>query len=285
MNYRHEFHAGNFADVMKHTLLIILLQALNRKPAAWCYFDTHAGAGRYDLKSQAAITTTEAADGIGRLWPQRNNAPAPVQQLCAIVAGVNPALAPGAVPRFYPGSPSIAAALARPQDRLVLAELHPQEQRLLRNQFHADPRVAVHDRDGYEMLTALVPPSERRGLALMDPPFEQPDEFNALLEALRSAHVRWSKGVYALWYPMKDDSGVRRFHRRLAASGMPPMLVAEFRVARAAAGLFSACGMLVVNPPWQSENTIGEALRFLSGVLAQGHAGSRLHWLPSGTQA
>ncbi|HVC37044.1 MAG TPA: 23S rRNA (adenine(2030)-N(6))-methyltransferase RlmJ [Gammaproteobacteria bacterium] len=281
MNYRHEFHAGNFADVMKHTLLIILLEALNRKPAAWYYFDTHAGAGGYDLTGKAAAKTAEAAGGIGRLWPQRSTAPAPVQQLCAVVTGVNAALAPGTTPRFYPGSPSVAAALACAQDRLVLAELQPQEHRLLRDRFRGDPRVALHARDGYEMLKALVPPPEHRGLVLMDPPFEQPDEFDAQLEALRIAHSRWSNGVYALWYPMKDETVVRRFYRRLTESGLPRLLVAEFRVAPAAAQLFSACGMLVVNPPWQSDAAMNEALRFLATVLAPGCGGSAVRWLTS----
>jgi len=279
MNYRHEFHAGNFADVMKHTLLVILLQALNRKPSAWCYFDTHAGAGCYDLQSKSVAKTREAASGINRLWPQRSAAPVPIQELCEIVAGFNPDLAPDTSPRFYPGSPCIAAALARTQDRLVLAELHPQEHRLLRDRFRDAPRVAVHARDGYEMLKALVPPPERRGLVCMDPPFEKPDEFDALIEALSTAYARWSTGVYALWYPMKDDSVLRRFYRHLIGSGLPQMLVAEFRVAPADMPLFTACGMLLVNPPWQSEAVINDALQYLQGALAPTHGNSVVRWL------
>ncbi|MGH8379045.1 MAG: 23S rRNA (adenine(2030)-N(6))-methyltransferase RlmJ, partial [Gammaproteobacteria bacterium] len=191
MNYRHAYHAGNFADIMKHALLVILLDALNHKPAPWCYFDTQAGAGIYDLASEAATKTGEAAGGIGRLWPLRSSAPAPVAQLCAIISGINDENA-AACPRFYPGSPVAAASLARHQDRLVLAELHPQEARVLREHFRGDRRVAVHHRDGYEMLKALAPPAERRGLVLMDPSFEKPDEFVKLLAALKNAHARWS---------------------------------------------------------------------------------------------
>lgn len=279
MNYRHEFHAGNFADLMKHTLLVILLQALNRKPSSWCYFETHAGSGCYDLQSKAAVKTREASDGIGRLWPQRSSAPVPIQELCEIVTRFNPDSRLDASPRFYPGSPCVAAALARAQDRLVLAELHPQEQRLLRERFRGDLRVAVHARDGYEMLKALVPPSERRGLVLMDPPFEQPDEFDTELQALRAAYARWPTGVYALWYPMKDENVVRSFYRKLAHAGIEHLLLAEFRVAAAAAGLFAACGMLVVNPPWQSEASMQAALQFLTAVLAPSGGGSTLRWL------
>ena len=279
MNYRHEFHAGNFADVMKHTLLVILLQALNRKSSAWCYIDTHAGAGCYDLQNKFAAKTREAASGIGRLWPQRNSAPLAIQALCDIVAGFNPDLAPDTSPRLYPGSPCIAAALARTQDRLVLAELHPQEHRLLRERFHGDPRVAVHARDGYEMFKALVPPPERRGLVLMDPPFEKPDEFDLLVEALSTAHARWSTGVYALWYPMKDASVVRRFYRRLIGSGLPHLLTVEFHVAPTDTPLFTACGMLIVNPPWKTDAAMKEALRFLTVVLAPVGGGSTVCWL------
>lgn len=279
MNYRHEFHAGNFADVMKHSLLVILLDALNRKSNPWCYFDTHAGAGRYDLQGKSALNTKEADGGISRLWPQRNAAPASVQQLCEIVAGINPELASDQPPRFYPGSPYIAAALARDQDRLILAELQPQEQRLLREHLHGDARSAVHSRDGYEMLTALVPPSQRRGLVLMDPPFEKPDEFDAQLKALCTAHLRWSTGVYALWYPMKDEAVVRRFHRQVSQSGIRNILVAELRLTPAAAQLFSACGMLVVNPPWLSEAAMRDALHYLAAVLAPGSGESSVRWL------
>jgi 23S rRNA (adenine2030-N6)-methyltransferase len=284
MNYRHEFHAGNFADVIKHALLVILLQALNHKSSAWCYFDSHAGAGCYDLQSKAAMKTRETASGIERLWPQRDAAPAPLQALCNIIAGFNPDLMPGTTPRYYPGSPCIAAALVRSQDRLVLAELHPQEQRLLRERFRNVPRVSIHARDGYEMLKALVPPAERRGLVLMDPPFEQPNEYQAQLQALRDAHTRWPTGVYALWYPIKDEAIVQGFYRKLADSGIRHLLVAELRLAPAPAGFFAACGMLLVNPPWRSDMAIKETLRYLAELLAPGSGCVTVRWLVSDMQ-
>lgn len=279
MNYRHHFHAGNFADIMKHTVLVVVLEALNRKPAPWCYFETHAGAGVYDLKGEAAAKTGEAATGISRLWAARDQAPAPVAKLCTVVAKLNQECACGVFPRRYPGSPVIAAALARAQDRLVLAELYPQEERVLRARFHADHRIALHLRDGYEMLPGLVPPPERRGLVLMDPPFEKPDEFALLVTALRNAHTRWPAGIYALWYPLKDAPAIARFERGLIQSGIRRILLAEFRIAPPGIPGFYGCGMAIVNPPWQSDQGIGAALNFLKEVLASEAGSSQVHWL------
>src|SRR5882724_6947938 len=200
MNYRHGFHAGNFADVVKHSLLAMLLEALSRKPAPWAYLDTHAGAGAYDLHSEAARRTREAEGGIGRLWVARGAArgrlPPAAEKLCDIVAGLNPGAPAGSLPRVYPGSPRVAAALARPGDRLLLAELHPEEAYLLRGELQGNKAVAVHERDGYEMLKAFTPPKERRGLVLIDPPYEKADEFETVADALVSAHGRWATGSY-----------------------------------------------------------------------------------------
>ena len=279
MNYRHLFHAGNFADIFKHTLLVILLEALNRKPAPWCFFDSHAGAGLYDLHADEARRSGEAASGIGRLWTVRAAAPAPVAQLCAAVATVNPGLAREAPPRFYPGSPLVAASLARAHDRLVLSELHPEEALLLRTHLRRDARVAVHLRDGYEMLKALTPPAEHRGLALLDPPFEQATEFVQMLQALRATQRRWSDGVYALWYPLKDELAVRRFERELLQLKLRRVLLAEFRVAPADTPGFHACGLAMINPPWQIEHSGEVVLGFLRDTLAPQSGGYRLRWL------
>lgn len=279
MNYRHQFHAGNFADVFKHTLLLILLEALNRKPAPWCYFDSHAGAGLYDLQSDEAQRGGEAAGGIGKLWRLRATAPAPVAQLRTIVAAINPGLAADTPPRFYPGSPLVARAMARVADRLVLAELQPEEAQLLRTHLRREARAAVHTRDGYEMLKALVPPAEHRGLALVDPPFEQPTEFAHVVQALHMLQHRWPDGVYALWYPLKDEPAVRRFERELLHLKPRRVLSAEFRVAAPDTPGFHACGMLLLNPPWQSEHAIEKALSFLRDTLAPQSGSYRLRWL------
>ena len=282
MNYRHLFHAGNFADIFKHTLLVVLLEALNRKPAPWCLFDSHAGAGLYDLHAEEARRSGEAAGGIGRLWPARAAAPPPVAQLCAAVAAVNPGLATDALPRFYPGSPLVAANLARAHDRLVLAELQPEEALLLRTHLRRDARVAVHVRDGYEMLKALTPPAERRGLALLDPPFEKATEFVQMLQALRVTQRRWSEGVYALWYPLKDQPAVRRFERELRHLKARRVLLAEFRAAPAGTPGLHACGLALINPPWQIEQGSEAALEFLRDTLAPQCGGYQLRWLTTG---
>ncbi|HET7921934.1 MAG TPA: 23S rRNA (adenine(2030)-N(6))-methyltransferase RlmJ [Gammaproteobacteria bacterium] len=276
MNYRHRYHAGNFADLMKHALLVCLLEALSRKAAPWCYFDSHAGAGLYDIAAGAAQRTGEAAAGIGRLWPLRATAPGAVLTLCRIVADCNP---DSAVPRYYPGSPRIAAALTRGQDRLILAERHPEEAACLKQQCRTTPQAAVHLRDGYEMVPALVPPAERRGLVLMDPPFERADEFEALAGACLAAHTRWPGGVYALWYPLKEAAPVARFERTLRRSGMRRILLAELRLGPGQGPMLAGSGLAIVNPPWQCELGMAEALSFLAHALAPGQSSHALRWL------
>lgn len=183
------------------------------------------------------------------------------------------------MPRHYPGSPAVAAALAREQDRLVCAEHQPEQAALLRRRMQNEPRAAVHLRDGYEMIRALVPPPERRGLVLMDPPFERADEFDALAETCLAAHTRWPDGVYALWYPLKDEAPVARFHRRLRQSGMKPVLCAELRLAPVTAAALSGSGMVIVNPPWQREREIAAALAFLARTLAPEQGSYKVSWL------
>ena len=278
MNYRHAFHAGNFADVVKHSLVAMLLEGLSRKPAAWAYLDTHAGAGAYDLHSEAARRTGEAGGGIGRLWAARGLLPPAAERLCDIVAALNPDTAPGVMPRVYPGSPRIAESLARPDDRLLLAELHPEEAYLLRGEFKDNKSVAVHERDGYEMLKALTPPTERRGLVLMDPPYEKSDEFEAAADALVTAYKRWPGGVYALWYPIKDDSARRRFLRRMEQSGLRKILLTELYLAPQADALYGT-GMLVVNPPWKFDAEARTCLTALLPILAPDGGQSDVHWL------
>jgi 23S rRNA (adenine2030-N6)-methyltransferase len=277
MNYRHGFHAGNFADVVKHTLLLLLLEALSKKPSPWAYLDTHAGAGAYDLASEAARRTGEAAGGIGRLWAARGagtgKLPEGAERLCRIVADLNPGAAD---PRVYPGSPRIAAALARPGDRLLLAELHPEEAFLLRGEFMGSKAAAVHERDGYETLKALTPPPEKRGLVLMDPPYEKADEFEQAASALKAAHGRWATGVYALWYPIKDDSAKRRFLRNVEHSGMRKVLLTELELPPQSGGLHGT-GMLVVNPPWQFDQAARSHLVALAPLLGANH--TEVRWL------
>ncbi len=241
MNYRHAFHAGNFADVFKHALLARVLTYLVQKPAPLRFIDTHAGIGIYDLSGDEASRTGEWRDGIGRL--DREAAPADIADLLApYLDAVGPRGADGAW-RTYPGSPGLAQWILRPGDRLSLCELHPADASTLKAQLGRDKRVQVLPIDGYAGLKALLPPPERRGLVLIDPPFETPDEFETLLSALLRATRIWSTGVYMLWYPLKNEAAVARFEKGLVASGLKRILQLHLTVA----GRGNACPG---RPPW-----------------------------------
>jgi 23S rRNA (adenine2030-N6)-methyltransferase len=265
VNYRHAFHAGNFADCMKHALLVWLVRALARKPAGFCVLDTHAGAGRYDLAAGPATRTREAAHGILQLLQADDPA-------LADYLGLVRALG------LYPGSPALVRALLRPQDRLVCCELHPEDAADLRRRFAGDPQVAVHRRDAWEALGALLPPAARRGLVLVDPPFEQPDEFAALAGGLRRAHARFGAGVLAAWYPIKHRAAVRAFHARLRDGGMRDVVAAELLLREPLdPARLNGCGLAVVNPPWGFEAAAGPILAALGrGLGGPGGAVLRL---------
>ncbi len=239
MNYRHAFHAGNFGDCMKHALLVWLLGALIRKPAPVCVLDTHAGAGGYDLVTGPAERTGEWRAGIGRLL---DDPPDVLADYAGLVRRLG----------IYPGSPALARALLRPGDRVVCCELHPEEHAALRRRFASDPSVAVHRRDGWEALGALLPPKERRGLVLIDPPYEAPDEFARLAAGLRTAQARFSSGVLAAWYPIKHRAPVRAFVSTMQESGIRDIVAAELWLRAPLDPVrLNGCGLLVVNPPWR----------------------------------
>ena len=275
MNYRHAFHAGNFADVFKHAILLALLDALTTKDKPLCYFDTHAGRGRYALDEVAAGKTGEWRDGIGRLF---DDPPAALRRYVDAVRACNP---DGAM-RVYPGSPLLAARTLRANDRLILCETQADEAAAMRALFRDDPRVHVHQRDGYAALNALLPAQEKRGLVLIDPPFEaQEGEFATIEAALGSAHARWPNGVYAVWYPIKSHRTLAPFHRRLAAGPFDKVLVAELLVRADDSPLrLNGCGMLIANPPWKLDAALAKLLPALRDALAQSPAAAqRLRWL------
>lgn len=276
MNYRHIFHAGNFADVFKHVVLSLLLKSLHRKDAPFCYLDTHAGAGRYDLSSAAAQKTGEYRDGIKRLW---NNGQ-PLPEVADYMAAVQ-ALNDGDALRYYPGSPRIARFFLRPQDRAVLLELWAEECTRLKDEFAGDRQVLVQGLDGYAGLKALLPPKERRGLVLIDPPYESDKEFEQVIDGLRMAQMRWDSGMYALWYPIKSRPPVERFHRMLVATGIRKILLAEF-IPYPEDALFrlNGCGMILINPPWKLDETLHSVMPALLERLRQHPSGhSALTWL------
>ena len=244
MNYRHAYHAGNFADCMKHALTVWLLRALQRKPGAVFVLDTHAGSGRTDLASGEATRTGEWQGGIGRLLA--GPAPEALSDYLALVRACG---------SFYPGSPLLIRMMLRAQDRLACCELHEQEHATLRRLFLGDAQVAVHARDGWQAPGALLPPRDAgRGLTLIDPPFEQPGEFDRLLEAIRLARRRFGRGIVAAWYPIKHRAPVRAFHDRLRASGEPDLVCAELTLRPPLdPQRLNGCGLLVAAPPWGFE--------------------------------
>lgn len=241
MNYRHDFHAGNFADCFKHALLVALLDALTRKPAPFCVMDTHAGAGRYDLESEAAQRTREADSGIRRLLAAR---PTPLHRFLDLVETLG----------VYSGSPALTHALLRQHDRLVCCESQPDVVHGLRRVLRGDPRVHIHQRSGWEALGALLPPPERRGLVFVDPPFENPEEFQSLADGLAKTHERFAQGIFAGWYPIKRLAAVRTFHAGIAQLGLRDIIAVELNLREPLdPSRLNGCGLIVVNPPYLFE--------------------------------
>jgi 23S rRNA (adenine2030-N6)-methyltransferase len=261
MNYRHLFHAGNHADVFKHAALTLVLAQLRGKPAPFAVLDTHAGVGVYDLAAEAAQRTGEAAEGVGRVFAHPLTA-APAYAAALAAANPDGALA------HYPGSPEMARGLLREGDRLILCELHPEEAAALKARYRADPRIAVHHRDGYEALGALVPPPERRGLVLIDPPYEAPDETQRLIAALGVGLRRWPTGIFMAWYPVKDA----RVGAALAsAAGVwPRALLAEFLPYRADGVRMAGGGLLIVGAPWKLDEQLAALARELVPLMSDG---------------
>jgi 23S rRNA (adenine2030-N6)-methyltransferase len=273
--YRHLFHAGNFADVFKHVLLTRLLIALTSKEKPFCYIDTHAGIGRYDLTHAWAQKAREYENGIGRLW-RASELPPLLAPYLEIVRELNPS---GRL-RFYPGSPLIARRFMRPTDRMVLVELNKTDHAELASVFTREKRVAVLLMDAYEGLKAHLPPTERRGLVLIDSSFDRAHEFERVAKALKEAHTRWSTGLYALWYPIMEPRPMADFYAHVARSGIRKVLRAELMVRAPDSAFVPGCGMLVVNPPWHFDEEAQAIVPWLAQTLAIDSAGSgRVDWL------
>jgi 23S rRNA (adenine2030-N6)-methyltransferase len=281
MNYRHAFHAGNHADVLKHVVLLALCDAMTAKPSPCFALDTHAGRGLYDLDGNSAQRTNESADGIARLLAEAPRAPAIQRYLTAVRACRQ---SHGA--HAYPGSPWLLAHALRADDRIATCELLPDEAAALKDNFHADPRVAVHQRDGYAAIKALLPPRVdgvkfARGLVLIDPPFEaQLDEFTAALAAIREGLARWPQGMFALWYPIKQRRALAKFQRSAAALDAKSALLVELLVRPDDSPLrMNGSGLLLLNAPWQFDVALRPVLQALQAALGEAGASSSIEWL------
>jgi 23S rRNA (adenine2030-N6)-methyltransferase len=271
MNYRHAFHAGNHVDVFKHAALTFVLEWLLQKPAPFAVLDTHAGIGVYDLASEGAQRTKEFAGGVGRVFePGLESAPG----YSALLRDLNP----GAL-ATYPGSPEIARRYLRAEDRLVACELHPDDVEALRARYRGDGRVSVHHRDGYEAIGALLPPNERRGLVLIDPPYELADEVERLAAALAAGLRKWPNGTFMVWYPVKDGLIGAALARTAVSGEFPKTLRAEFSPYRRDNVSLSGGGLLIVNAPWKLDERLMALCEELSGRLGDGRGGWAVDWL------
>jgi 23S rRNA (adenine2030-N6)-methyltransferase len=280
LNYRHAFHAGNFADVLKHVVLMQLVEHLERKPAPFLYLDTHAGRGIYDLSEAEGQRSGEYKEGIGLLLAARPAMLPP--ELQAYVALVRDSAGEGrSAITAYPGSPLLVARMRRPGDRLVMVEKDAREADALRAVLGRQGRVSVVTGDGYAALKAHLPPDENRGLVLIDPPYEDAGEFDRVLAGLLLAHERWPRGQYAVWYPQSERAGSARFRARLRDSGIRRILDLRLAVLPSDAPVgMPGCGMLLVNPPWQFDERFTELLPTLHRLLSPSGAGSHaIEWL------
>ena len=268
MNYRHIYHAGNFADVLKHIVVARIVDYLKRKEKAFRVIDTHAGVGTYDLSSDEAQKTGEWRAGVGKL--EGAALPGDVAELLSPWLDVVRSLNAGNAVRRYPGSPALIRHLLRKQDRLTAIELHPKDAALLQGLFAGDYQVRVIELDGWLALNAQVPPKEKRGLVLVDPPFEEPGDFNRLIDGLIKAHRRWPGGTYALWYPIKDRRTVETYRTALRKCAIPRILDVSVKIRAPSSELrLDGCGMTLVNPPHVFEAEAHIWLPFVGAALSE----------------
>jgi 23S rRNA (adenine2030-N6)-methyltransferase len=286
MKYRHGFHAGNYGDVWKHTLLLLLWRMLQRKEKGLLYLDTHAGGGAYDLLAPApggpVGRLPEWPQGIGRVWAAPGPLPPALAAYVELVREFNARRgSAGGNLRFYPGSPWIAALARRPQDRLLFREQQAEAAAALRAELADERRVTVECGDGYQAVRAALPPAERRALVLIDPPFEDQDEFAAVLGALREGLRRFSHGVYAVWYPLTQRADADAFRAALLHETPPPTFWTELTVAADPQVRLKGCGLLVINPPWQFADEVESLQPTLAALLGAEEAGgtARSGWL------
>jgi 23S rRNA (adenine2030-N6)-methyltransferase len=257
MNYRHGYHAGNFADVVKHIALVAILLHLRKKDTAFSVVDSHAGRGAYDLAGTEAGKTGEAAAGIGKLGDLAGDMPEALATYLALARQND---------NSYPGSPLIAARLLRPQDRLAAIEKHPEEFAALKEVLAPFRNAGAEQGDGYGRVVKLLPPPSRRGLVLLDPPFESPDEFAQLAQTVREAWRKFTTGIYLVWYPVKSQAAAKTFAGEVLAGGMDKVLEIQSAI-DAPEGKLARAGLLVINPPYGFETTMRESARLIAPRL------------------
>lgn len=275
LSYRHSFHAGNHADVLKHTVLTLILKSLKQKEKGFFYLDTHSGAGRYSLLSKEAEKTGEFIEGIARLW-ERDDLPQGVADYVAEVKKINRGKL-----RYYTGSPLLAVQQLRSQDRALLTELHPSDYPLLRQEFARNRIVTTKRDNGFQQLKATLPPKERRGLVLIDPPYELKEDYELVVRAIIEGYKRFATGCYAIWYPVVLRQHVKKMVRGLEETGIRKILQIELAVRPDSdqRGM-TASGMIVINPPWQLEKQMKEILPYLTKVLVPEGTGSwNVSWI------
>lgn len=271
LSYRHSFHAGNYADVLKHIVQLLILEALQQKEKGFLYLDTHAGAGLYSLQSFEAEKTAEFTEGIGYLW-ERDDLPEIVRHYLQQVKQVNPK----DKLNFYPGSPLLAANVLRPQDRAILTELHPSDYPLLRKNMQKFSNIQVKRENGFQQLKSALPPKERRGFVLIDPPYELKEDYQLVVDAIVEGYKRFATGTYAIWYPVVLRQQIKKMIHSFEATQIRKILQIELgiRPDSTQRGM-TASGMIVINPPWKLESQMREILPYLSEVLAPAGTG---HW-------
>jgi 23S rRNA (adenine2030-N6)-methyltransferase len=279
MNYRHAYHAGNFADVLKHLILTLVIEHLKQKPAPFRVIDTHAGLGRYDLASVEAGKTGEWVDGIGRIL-SADLSPAVAAILAPYLNEVRAHNSNGALSQ-YPGSPVLARRLLRRDDRIIVNELHPEDHAVLKAMFDCDPQTKVMQIDGWNAVKALLPPKERRGVILIDPPFEVAGEFDRMKAAIEDGAARFATGTMLLWYPVKNERDIQSFHRDLQRLNIPKILAVTLMVRAPDDGPgLPGNGLVVLNPPFTLPDALAAVLPELVKVLRQGGGAShRIEWL------
>ncbi|MGY4676463.1 23S rRNA (adenine(2030)-N(6))-methyltransferase RlmJ [Pasteurella sp. P03HT] len=277
LSYRHSFHAGNHADVLKHIVLMLIIENLQAKEKGFYYLDTHAGVGRYRLFSEEAEKTAEFEEGIGRLW-ERDDLPEEVARYIKLIKKFNYG---GKELRYYAGSPLIAATMLRPQDRALLTELHPSDFPLLRNNFKEFENVTTKRDNGFVQVKATLPPKERRGLVLIDPPYELKEDYDLVVNAIEEGYKRFATGVYAIWYPVVLRQQIKRMVRNLENTGIRKILQIELAVRPDSdqRGM-TASGMIVINPPWTLEQQMKKILPYLTETLVPEGTGSwSVNWI------